>query len=39
MDDLTLYSKSEEQIDSLIQTTHTFSTDLGINLESRNAGC
>ena len=30
MDDLKLYSKSEEQIDSLIQTTHTFSTDIGM---------
>ena len=30
MDDLKLYSKSEAQIDSLIQTTHIFSTDIGM---------
>ena len=30
MDDLKLYSKCEEQIDSLIKTTHIFSTDIGM---------
>ena len=30
MDDLKLYSKSEEQIDSLIQTTHIFRTDIAM---------
>ena len=38
MDDLKLYSKSEEQIDSLIQTTHSFSTDIGMEFGIRKCG-
>ena len=38
MDDLKLYSKSEEQIDSLIQTTHIFSTDIGMEFGIRKCG-
>ena len=38
MDDLKLYSKSEEQIDSLIQTTHVFSTDIGMEFGIRKCG-
>ena len=38
MDDLKLYSKSEEQIDSLIQSTHIFSTDIGMEFGIRKCG-
>ena len=30
MDDLKLFAKSYEQIDSLVQTVHTFSIDIGM---------
>ena len=30
MDDLKLFGKSYEQIDSLVQTVHTFSIDIGM---------
>ena len=38
MDNLKLYSKSEEQIDSLIQTTHIFSTDIGMEFGIMKCG-
>ena len=38
MDDLKLYSKSEEQIDSLIQTTYIFSTDIRMEFGIRKCG-
>ena len=38
MDDLKLYSKSEERIDSLIQTTHIFSTDIQMEFGIRKCG-
>ncbi|XP_047488218.1 uncharacterized protein LOC125038695 [Penaeus chinensis] len=38
MDDLKLYSKSEEQIDSLIQTTHIFSNDIGMEFGIKKCG-
>ena len=33
MDDLKLFAKSEEQIDTLVRTVHIFSTDIGMDLE------
>ena len=38
MDDLKLCAKSEEQIDSLIQTTHIFSTDIGMEFGIKKCG-
>ena len=38
MDDLKQYSKSEEQIDSLIQTTHIFSTDIAMEFGIKKCG-
>ena len=38
MDDLKLYSKSAEQIDSLTQTTHIFSTDIGMEFGIKKCG-
>ena len=35
MDDLKLFGKSYEQIDSLVQTVHTFDSDIGMKLEIR----
>ena len=36
MDDLKLFSKSEEQMDTLVKTVHAFSTDIGMSLEQKN---
>ena len=36
MDDLKLFSKSEEQIDTLVRTVHVFSSCLGRSLEWKN---
>ena len=30
MDDMNLFSKSEEQMDTLVKTVHVFSTDIGM---------
>ena len=30
MDDLKLFAKSEEQIDTIVRTVHVFSTDIGM---------
>lgn len=38
MDDLKLYAKNEEQIDSLIQTTNIFSTDIGMEFGIKKCG-
>ncbi len=38
MDDLKLFSKNEEQIESLIQTTHMFSTDIGMEFGIKKCG-
>ena len=38
MDDLKLFGKSEDQIDSLIQTTHIFSTDIGMEFRIKKCG-
>ncbi len=38
MDDLKLFSKNEEQIESLIQTTHIFSTDIGMGFGIEKCG-
>jgi hypothetical protein len=38
MDDLKLFSKNEEQIESLIQTTHIFSTDIGMEFGIKKCG-
>ena len=38
MDDLKLFGKSEDQIDSLIQTTHIFSTDIGMEFGIKKCG-
>ena len=38
MDDLKLYGKSEEQIDSLVRTVHIVSTDIGMELGYRKCG-
>ena len=37
-DDLKLFGKSYEQIDSLVQTVHTFSTDMGMELGINKCG-
>ena len=36
MDDLKLFSESEEQMDTLVKTVHAFSTDIGMSLERKN---
>ena len=38
MDDLKLYGKSEEQIDSLVRTVHIVSTDIGMEFGYRKCG-
>ena len=38
MDDLKLLGKSYEQIDSLIQTVHTFSMDIGMEFGIKKCG-
>ena len=38
MDDLKLYGKSEEQIDSLVRTVHKLSTDIGMEFGIRKCG-
>ena len=38
MDDLKLYGKSEEQIDSLVRTVHILSTDIGMEFGIRKCG-
>ena len=38
MDDLKLFSKSKNQIDSLIQTVHIFSEDIGMQFEIKKCG-
>ena len=37
-DDLRLFGKSFEQIDSLVQTVHTFSVDIGMEFGSKKCG-
>ena len=37
MDDVKLYSKNEKQLDSLVNTCHILSTDIGINSDLRSA--
>ena len=38
MDDLKLFFKSEEQIDTLVRTDHVFSTDIGIEFVIKKCG-
>ena len=38
MDDLKLFGKSYQQIDSLVQTIHTFSTDIGMEFGIKKCG-
>ena len=38
MDDLKLYAKNEEQIDSLVRTVHIFSTDIGMEFGIKKCG-
>ena len=38
MDDLKLFPKSKNQIDSLVQTVHIFSEDIGMQLEIKRCG-
>ena len=38
MDDLKLLGKSYEEIDSLMQTAHTFSTDIGMEFGIKKCG-
>ena len=38
MDDLKLFGKSYEHIDLLVQTVHTFSTDIGLEFRIKNCG-
>ena len=38
MDDLKLYSKSEKPIDTLIETTHIFSTDIDMEFGTYKHG-
>ena len=38
MDDLKRFGKSYEQIDSLVQTVHTFSIDIGLEFGIRKCG-
>ena len=38
MDDLKLFAKSEEQIDTLVGTVHVFSTDIGVEFGMKKCG-
>ena len=38
MDDLKLFSKSEEQMDTIVRTVHVFSTDTGMAFEMKKCG-
>ena len=38
MDDLKLFSKSQEQIDTLVRTAHVFSTDIGMEFGMKKCG-
>ena len=38
MDDLKLFGKSDDQIDSLVQTAFTFSQDIGIEFGLKKCG-
>ena len=38
MDDLKLFAKSEEQIDTLVRTVHVFSTDIGMDFGMKKCG-
>ena len=38
MDDLKLFAKSKKQIDSLVQTVHIFSEDIGMQFGIRKCG-
>ena len=38
MDDFKLFSKSEEQMDTLVKTVHVLSTDIGMEPEIKNFG-
>ena len=38
MDDLKLYEKSEDQIDSLVRTVHSVSADVGMEFGIRKCG-
>ena len=38
MDDLTLFAKSHDQIDSVMNTVHTFSEDIGIEFGQKKCG-
>ena len=38
MDDLKLFSKSQEQIDTLVRTVHVFSTDIGMEFGMKKCG-
>ena len=38
MDDLKLFGKSYEQIDSLMQTVHTFTMDIGMEFGIKKCG-
>ena len=38
MEDLKLFAKSEEQIDTLVRTVHVFSTDIGMEFGMKKYG-
>ena len=38
MDDLKLFAKSKNQLDSLVQTVHTFSEDIGMQFGIKKCG-
>ena len=38
MDDLKFFAKSKNQIDSLVQTVHIFSEDIGVQFEIKKCG-
>ena len=38
MDDLKLFSKSEEQMDALVRTVHVFNTDIGMEFVMKKRG-
>lgn len=38
MDDLKVFAKSEEQIDTLVRTVHVFSTDIGMGFGMKKYG-
>ena len=38
MDDLKLFPKSEEQMDTLVRTVYVFSTDIGIEFGMKKCG-